>query len=1417
MKKLFTTFILLGLTGALTAQVSYTTSYVTNGGNPGALNTDNDDVTLTWNVLIGGSISSNQWSASVPLPFTFNFFGSAVTSFRASANGLVTFNSGTLPVVNNNTDLPGILPDKTIACFWEAFTSSPPTQSNDIVAWQVWGTAPNRQLWIKWASFEMGAPPINATSFACVLEETSNNIYMVEGFAGGTPLLTTTSGLVNNSTQFLQYGNSLRPQTVNSSQTATDNDYVVFAPYNQTNMTVSGADNVQPSGNITRGTTNEGVMRIVIETSGELSPLSATAFDISLGSTTSASDIVQAKLFYNGNDSALNTQNQFGSTVNNPSLSGFTFTGTQLLKPGKNYFWLTYTLSPTATATNIIDAACTQITVGSSIIPANINPIATKTITAGLSGVVTVGASGTYATLSDAATAINTQGLEGPLTLSIISDITETSSAVFNYQAGNSYPIQIVPSAAALRTISFNSPTWYLKINGSRNITIDGSFNGGKYLRFINTDVNSGVINFSNGARFDTIRNCIIEGASTSQTIGVIHLDTSAGSTTGNRDLVIQYNDLRDISSTTAIPTILIYSSGTTTLVNSNISIIGNNLFNFRRSGVYVTPATNGGGWVIDSNHFYYNASTNPQTGDIVPVMLIPGINANNNSISYNYFGGTAPFCGGGAWVSPNSVNFVVMNVNTGITIGTSVQGNTIQNINMTTTGVVDFAGIRNESGRMEIGNINGNTIGHPTTPNSIVIAARLTLCIYAFTSSLGELIIANNTIANVSGTGTTTSVGVRGISVQGGAAIPNIYNNTIYNLSSSGATTSALTTSLMGIGLNSGNETFQPIVRNNLIYNLSATAASANTVPTGIVIDHGGANGIVENNTIYNITNASTGATASIAGIHIAGGIINWNIRNNMISITNGSNTNSMLIRGISDNASANSYNLQYNTIRIGGNANAGAANSYAYDRRTTSTPTLRNNIFYNERTGGTGIHAAIAQTGASTNWTTSTSDYNLLVAGNAANMGVWSASLTPNTINNWRTTTNGDLNSWAETTAAIPSATFFKNTAIGDLRIDELNPLCWFVNGKGIALSGIGNDKENTVRSTTILNGSTDIGADEFTTNTAPPTLTISGNILVNDSSMLSMGNRIIAKVYWTGGALPTTISGQYFSGESPASILSQGGSRMRNYLQLNTTGSNSYTCNVKIYYDSAMFGDVSKGSDIVMASSPGTPAFVWSTHNTSVDGMERSFMATGFTDINQLFTGTDVDNPLPITLTRFTAVKAGTDVHVKWETAHETNTKHFEVLASVDGHTWRVVGKVNAAGNSAVTKAYNFNHINPFTSLATKTIYYQLKSVDLDGTSSLSDVVRINSENAIANHIMVYPNPINELSGIYVSSDIDEEIKVSIYNQKGEQIGVYATAVIPGTNKLLQTELSNLPSGLYLIHVQSGNATNVIRVCK
>lgn len=211
-------------------------------GNPGGLRTASDFTTTGGtSILNGGSGSTtiNHWSAATAIPFTFNFYGSPVTHFIVSKNGLLTFdttNAG-MPVgaaLNVNTTLPNAaLPNNTVAFFWED-TSSTSISTSDHVYTYTYGTSPNRQFWVHYYSFEVGTQSF--CYWAMVMEETTDKIYVVDmGYAGSPSSYTGTVGVQVNSTTAYQVNSPLNGTmgspniAMGSGGTgATDNEYYTF-------------------------------------------------------------------------------------------------------------------------------------------------------------------------------------------------------------------------------------------------------------------------------------------------------------------------------------------------------------------------------------------------------------------------------------------------------------------------------------------------------------------------------------------------------------------------------------------------------------------------------------------------------------------------------------------------------------------------------------------------------------------------------------------------------------------------------------------------------------------------------------------------------------------------------------------------------------------------------------------------------------------------------------------------------------------------------------------------------------------------------------------------------------------------------------------------------------------------------------
>lgn len=246
MKQKLQTLMMLLLTFAFTAnaQQYVITSMGVNSGNPGGVRTISDSwqgssssgytTALAYNA---GSSSSNVWSDTVGIPFAFEFYGSSVSHFCVNKNGLVTFDTS---VANNavntalmvNQSLPNAsVPNNTIA-FWGDFTPNPPLGSNDNVRVGIEGTAPNRQQWIVYHSYEMDGA--SYAYFAVVLEESTNKIYLVDmNYAGYSSSVTPswTRGIQINSTTAFQVAGSPNLGMTYVSSGSTDNSYDEFAYY----------------------------------------------------------------------------------------------------------------------------------------------------------------------------------------------------------------------------------------------------------------------------------------------------------------------------------------------------------------------------------------------------------------------------------------------------------------------------------------------------------------------------------------------------------------------------------------------------------------------------------------------------------------------------------------------------------------------------------------------------------------------------------------------------------------------------------------------------------------------------------------------------------------------------------------------------------------------------------------------------------------------------------------------------------------------------------------------------------------------------------------------------------------------------------------------------------------------------------
>lgn len=96
------------------------------------------------------------------------------------------------------------------------------------------------------------------------------------------------------------------------------------------------------------------------------------------------------------------------------------------------------------------------------------------------------------------------------------------------------------------------------------------------------------------------------------------------------------------------------------------------------------------------------------------------------------------------------------------------------------------------------------------------------------------------------------------------------------------------------------------------------------------------------------------------------------------------------------------------------------------------------------------------------------------------------------------------------------------------------------------------------------------------------------------------------------------------------------------------------------------------------------------------------------------------------LPVRLIDFYATEVYGQNFIEWETASETNCKHYTLLHSVDGKNYSQIISLSGAGTSGMNNSYDAVHADPDSAIN----YYKLLTVDYDGRSTAYGPISIDN---------------------------------------------------------------------------------------
>ncbi|UOQ80468.1 right-handed parallel beta-helix repeat-containing protein [Hymenobacter sp. 5414T-23] len=204
-------------------------------------------------------------------------------------------------------------------------------------------------------------------------------------------------------------------------------------------------------------------------------------------------------------------------------------------------------------------------------------------------------------------------------------------------------------------------------------------------------------------------------------------------------------------------------------------------------------------------------------------------------------------------------------------------------------------------------------------------------------------------------------------------------------------------------------------------------------------------------------------------------------------------------------------------------------------------------------------------------------------------------------------------------------------------------------------------------------------------------------------------------------------------------------------------------------------------------------------------------RTIDANGGTN-TQNVTFTIGVRPLPVQLASFTAKAAGPNAELTWRTAQELRNDHFVVERSFDGRSFSALGQVQGQGTTTLATDYQFLDAQVAAKAAGQTVYYRLRQVDTDGTSSFSAVQAVAfTKTEVA--ISLYPNPASTSTTLNLTSLPQGAYQVSIIDAVGRV--VRQARYEGGTTPTLSVQ--ELPVGSYQVLISGASFNKSLRFIK
>ncbi|MEP6596865.1 MAG: T9SS type A sorting domain-containing protein [Ginsengibacter sp.] len=138
------------------------------------------------------------------------------------------------------------------------------------------------------------------------------------------------------------------------------------------------------------------------------------------------------------------------------------------------------------------------------------------------------------------------------------------------------------------------------------------------------------------------------------------------------------------------------------------------------------------------------------------------------------------------------------------------------------------------------------------------------------------------------------------------------------------------------------------------------------------------------------------------------------------------------------------------------------------------------------------------------------------------------------------------------------------------------------------------------------------------------------------------------------------------------------------------------------------------------------------------------------------------------MPVTFTSLKAYRQHNNINVEWKVENEINVKQYKVERSNNGTQFTNLSVIAATGSSSRSAAYQTTDVHPLEGFN----YYRIKSIDVNGVTAYTPVVKIWMGKAI-DEIAVYPNPVKSTINLKLNYQPAGQYRIRLLNKSGQVI--------------------------------------------